>query len=471
METRIPTRSRLLPIAAVVLLFALIVIFGWRSFGGASPLEAHGYRVDVPLVDALNMAPGADVTISGVHVGDVVMLHDGASRPVATIELEHRYAPLRRDARAIPRSKSLLGEAYIEIAPGSRTAPQIPDGGALTGGNVQRAQTLDQVLETLSPTARRNFRALFAGLNGAFRRRGQDMNDAIGNAAPLAAGLGDVLRKIDGQRPELRRLVANSAEVFAALGAREGALQQAVIAGDAVLDTTARRDRALAATVRALPPFLRNLGAASRELQPASGDLDAAVAALRPAAARVDPVLQDLGQTAPPFERAFTELTPVLLAGDRGLPALTSIVAAAGPSLADIYPASRELIPTLDLLSDVRSSLVGFFGNLGSLANGTIDVPGRRELAHPVSAMPSFWNESVGGWKMKLPSTRPNPYPKPGSANDIAKGGLKAFDCRQTRNPAYFPPTGSGAPPCRLQGPYEINGRTAYYPRLQRAAP
>ena len=42
-------------------------------------------------------------------------------------ELDARFAPLRRDARVTVRSKSLLGEGYVEIAPGPRSAPAVPD--------------------------------------------------------------------------------------------------------------------------------------------------------------------------------------------------------------------------------------------------------------------------------------------------------------------------------------------------------
>ena len=41
-----------------------------------------------------------------------------ASPPVATIEMQSRYAPVARDARAILRQKSLLGETFVELTPG-----------------------------------------------------------------------------------------------------------------------------------------------------------------------------------------------------------------------------------------------------------------------------------------------------------------------------------------------------------------
>ena len=54
------------------------------------------------------------------------------NRTVATIELDRKYAPIAKDARAILRQKTLLGETYVELTPGNkRAAGTVPDGGFL----------------------------------------------------------------------------------------------------------------------------------------------------------------------------------------------------------------------------------------------------------------------------------------------------------------------------------------------------
>lgn len=71
----------------------------------------------------------------------------------------------------------------------------------------------------------------------------------------------------------------------------------------------------------------------------------------------------------------------------------------------------------------------------------------------------------------KLPTNRSNPYPAPSAEGDIATGGLRAYDCRNTGNPLVIPPTDTGSPPCKVQGPWTFDGKSAYYPRLQEAGP
>jgi ABC-type transporter Mla subunit MlaD len=471
METQAPPLRRLLPIAALALVVVLIAIFGWRSFGGAVPFQASGYRLEVPIAEALNMEAGADVTISGVHVGDVIELRRDGYQPVAEIDLKPRYAPLHEGARAIPRTKSLLGEAYIEITRGNPRAPLIPENARLPVAGVARTQSVDDVLETFSPAARRNFKRLATGMSAALRGRGVQISSILGNAPLTTGDLAHIMSELDGQRPDLGRLISNSADVFAAMGDREGALRAAVRAGDSVLGTTARSERALRATVRSLPPFLDTLTTASGQISGASGDLTAAVNALRPVAPKVRPALTELRATAPRFEQTFVRLRPVMSAATRGLPAIDQIARAFGKASPATHDQLRELVPVLQLAREIRGALVSFFANVGSVFNGTTAKPGGKR-AHVVSAMPSFWNETIGGWIKRLPSNRPNPYPIPGSAIDIAHGGLKTFDCRQIHNRLYIPPTGGrGAPPCVEQGPWTFNGKTAYYPQLSRAAP
>ena len=107
-----------------MMLFALsclaLVLFLWFSFGGTIPLKPEGYRVLVSFPSADELGTQADVRIAGVNVGKVVSksLDSQASRTIATLELESKFAPIHQDARAILRQKTIAGETYVEITPG-----------------------------------------------------------------------------------------------------------------------------------------------------------------------------------------------------------------------------------------------------------------------------------------------------------------------------------------------------------------
>ena len=132
MNKAAPSLSRII----VMVVFALscfgLLLFLWLSFGGPVPLKPKGYQVRMDFPEATTLATEADVRVAGVPVGKVrkVEVGDGTNRTVATVELERRYAPLRSDARATLRQKTLLGETYVELTPG-RSEKMIPEGGKL----------------------------------------------------------------------------------------------------------------------------------------------------------------------------------------------------------------------------------------------------------------------------------------------------------------------------------------------------
>lgn len=470
METHAPTPRQLLIPGAFVLACVVLSILTWLSFGGSLPLQPAGYRITIPLPDASNLYPGADVRMAGVTIGKVISVRRTAATAAATVQLDAGDAPLRSGARALLRTKSLLGEGYLELAPGPVDAPLLRDGAWLRASHVAHQQSLDDVLQTFSPTTRARLRQLIKGLSAAVADRSQALNDALGDAAPATANLATVMQTIGGQQADLRQLVAGSAAVLNALGGREGTLRAAVTAGDQLLSTTAQRDRALAATIAAFPAFLAQLRASAQTLGAASGDLDRAAVTLAPVARPLVPALQEVSSVAPQFRALFAELPPVLRVGERGLPAARRIFRAAPPALEQLYPAARQVIPVLQLLGAVRSSMITTFANVAAVFNGTYVGPGQRILDY-VNGWIQFWNESISGWVKRLPTHRGNTYPKPGAVRLISSpGGLASYDCRYIHNPEYLPPFGSVAP-CKTQGPWTYRGVRAYYPHLQPAPP
>src|SRR6266700_7764808 len=123
MQKQAPTLPRLLTMVAFALSCFGLLLFLWLSFGGPIPLKPKGYQFKVAFPEATQLGLEADVRVAGVSVGkvrDKSLDPHGGNRTVATIELDRRFAPLHSDARAILRQKTLLGETYVELTPGSR---------------------------------------------------------------------------------------------------------------------------------------------------------------------------------------------------------------------------------------------------------------------------------------------------------------------------------------------------------------
>lgn len=471
METSTPTWRQLRLPVAFALVTGVLLIVAWISFGGSAPLGPHGYRVAIPVGDASNLVPGSDVQISGVKVGEVVSIERDGTEPLVEVELDSDEAPLARDAAATVRTKTLLGEGYIELAPGNREAGTVPEGGRLATSQVRDRVQLDEFLATFDADARKGARRLLAGLARAYRGRGTELSGSLGRLAPASASLADVMAVLDSQRAELRRVVASSADVLDALAERQGAVRAAVTAGNSVLESTASRNRELAETIAALPAFLRQLEQTSGTLESASPELTRALAAVRKASPYAVPALKAIEENAPEFEGLFKRLPRTARRAETGLPATSRLAKASRPMLSTLYPALREVNPFLALFSANSKEITAVMANLASSTNGRLLGPGNQALPNAQASL-FLGNETILGYKSRLPSNRLNPYIKPGGLNEMQKRGhLLSYDCRNVNNPLLVPVLGLGAPPCVEQGPWEFLGKTQYFPRLERADP
>src|SRR5919206_1091315 len=249
---------------AIAVAFALscigFTLFVWLSFGGNLPLQAKGYRFHGLFpADAVNLVPGSQVRISGVRVGKVVATKQRLGHVDATIQMDQKYAPVPAVVRAIVRQKTLLGETFIELTPGSPRVRKLKDGETLPLSQIQNAQGIDQVLGAFDAKTRQDFKTMLADFAAAFDKRGEDLNAAVGNAGPTLDNLNRLVTIFDQQRPAFQGLIRDTGHALQSIASRASDLQSLVTAGDKVFATTAARNHQLTATVQALPPFLRQL--------------------------------------------------------------------------------------------------------------------------------------------------------------------------------------------------------------------
>ena len=136
-----------------------LLLFLWLAFGGSIPLKPESYRVKVAFPEAATLAAEADVRLAGVNVGKVKTkeLDKRGNSTIVELELKEQYAPLRRDTRAVLRQKTLLGETYVELAPGKRSSALLDDGGLLPRSQVEPTVELDEIFEAFDKPTRDAF--------------------------------------------------------------------------------------------------------------------------------------------------------------------------------------------------------------------------------------------------------------------------------------------------------------------------
>ena len=419
MQKQAPTFGRLL----VMVLFALscfgLLLFLWLSFGGTVPLKPKGYRVEVSFPEATQLGQYADVRTAGVSVGKVrtKRLDTEGNRTLVVLEIDKRFAPLRSNAKAILRQKTLLGETYVELTPGTKDAPYIPEDGRLKNAQVSDTVELDEIFQAFDPQTRRAFREWQQSLAPAITGRQQDLSDAIGNLPQFAADGRDLLEVLNGQGEAVRRLFRNTGVVFNALSENRAALRGVITNADRVFSTTQREQKSLAETFAIFPTFLDESRRTNVRLESFAKDTRPLVQDLRPVARDLRPTLRDVKAFAPDLRDAFRNLDPLITVSKQGLPALRDTLNGTGPLLDSLTPFLGELNPILQWL-EYNQKLVSDFiqngaGGLGDSTPLTDAARARGEFGSYLRQNGPAGPEAAAVFRDRLPSHRGNAYPGP----------------------------------------------------------
>ena len=417
MQKQAPTLGRLLTMAAFALSCFGLLLFLWLAFGGPVPLKPKGYRFHVAFPEATQLAQEADVRMAGVSIGKVVSKDVGnrahPDRTIATIQLDPKAAPLRRDARAMLRQKTLLGETYVDLSPGTPGTAKIPENGWLADGRVQKTVELDEIFQALDPVTRRAFQTWQQDLSTAVDGRGVDLNNAFGNLPAFAADASDVLAVLDAQSAAVRRLIRNTGVVFGALTQNEAQLHNLIVNSEDTFGALASRNDALAATFRIFPTFLRESRTTFARLERFAHDTRPLIRDLRPVARDLRPTLRSTKALAPDLRDTFRKLDPLITASKKGLPALTDTLKATTPLLGQLQPFLEQLNPVLQYLEYYQWQTADFISNgAGALAD-TVATSTDQEMGHYLRQWGPAGEESLGFFPDRPDSNRGNAYLPP----------------------------------------------------------
>jgi virulence factor Mce-like protein len=491
-----PSVGRILTMVAFTLSCFGIVLFLWLSFGGSVPLRPKGYEVTVAFPEATQLAQSAEVRISGVKVGRVrsVEPNEQTGLTDTVIEIDSRFAPIPRDTRAVLRQKTLLGETYVEITPGSPQGPELADGGTLPDGQVAQTVELDEILRTFTPETRRQFSVWLDQQGLAVGDNAEAINDALGLLTPFAEQTDEVLEVLNHQSAETRALVRDTGEVFDALTERQGQLRDLIVNSNKVWETTAARDAELADTFRVLPTFLRESRTTTRRLTEFAKDTNPLIDQLRPAARQLSPTLVDLDKVAPDLRGLFQDLGPLVKVSRTGLPATEQVLDNTRPLLRRLDPFLRNFTPIVDYLGLYKREIAALFANDTAVTQASDAGQSRSGGIHYLRTQNPENPEVMAGYPTRLATNRSNPYIAPGGYMKLkTEGHLETFGTQgcgtlAVPNPPaplepwlpagvvaqinYYTFGGTtnrnAAPPCDPQAPLgQLVGQSGSFPHLQ----
>jgi phospholipid/cholesterol/gamma-HCH transport system substrate-binding protein len=230
-----------------LLVTALVIVLAIASFRLVNSVTE--YRLVVPLDSADGLYPGSDVLIAGAKAGTVRDITLDGGQTLVTIALDDNYAPVHADARLTVRPKSLLGEKYLALDPG--TADVLPSGSRLAQRQVARAVDLQDVVNSLDLKTREKLRTLVISLGGGLAGRGLDTNQTLSTGRQDLDHLAAITDTLAARDEDLQKVIKGLDQVTAELASsdRRNQLAGLIANSEALLHSLAQQDAQIKTTL------------------------------------------------------------------------------------------------------------------------------------------------------------------------------------------------------------------------------
>ena len=263
MTSRARHGSRKLPNWAIGLIAILLVVVGlFLAFTKRIPFTDRGYELTAVMRDAQSIAKKSPVRIAGVNVGEVTDIQPVPESNAAeiTMTIKDQGRPIHEDATLQLRPRLFLeGNLFVDLKPGSPSAPELPDNGVIPIQQTSSSVQLDQFLTSLQADVRGNLQLLLKELGDGFTKYGgaEGLHELYRTGKPAYMNTALVNEAFLGTEPgDLSGLIKNFDRVFVALNRRQPQLQDLITNLRVVTGSFAAEDDALRTAISELPGVL-----------------------------------------------------------------------------------------------------------------------------------------------------------------------------------------------------------------------
>ncbi len=383
-------------VAGIVILVACYLVFG-GSVPFTNPTLFHLKAVFTSETDLQIPSP---VRIAGVDVGQVTSVNrlpGGAQAAEVSMALTDKGLPIHADATVKIRPRIFLeGNFYVDLRPGSPSAPMLQSGATLGAADTAGPVQLDRVLAALGSNTRTDLQTLLRGFGGSLDAipstldrtqdpltrqlsGGQALNQSLRYSVDAFRSSAIVNQALLGSSPhDLTKVVQGNSQLFRALAAAGPQLPDFVTTFDATMATLASRQQQLQQTLEQLPPLLVRTETSDTALDRSFAPTIAFAREILPGLHQLDPTI---GAALPWLAQATALSSPTEL---RGL-------------LADLTPAvqntARSLSATRTLLLNSGALARCFSHNLTPAGNEVIADP---PIGTGLRVYQEFFQSAVG---------------------------------------------------------------------------
>jgi phospholipid/cholesterol/gamma-HCH transport system substrate-binding protein len=362
--------------AAIAIVFLLIFTLGpYLAFTKHVPFTSRGYQLTATFSNAVNISTKSPVRIAGVDVGAVTGVERDGNATDVTFTVSEDGRPIHVDAFAQIRPRIFLeGNFFIDLDPGSPSAPDMDSGGTIPVSHTSTSAQFDEVITLLQAPVRADLGRLLQSYGTALTHeptpaedvtqepevRGKTAAEALNGAfkygGPAGRYSAQVTNAFLGTQPgDLPRLVASAGRAFGAFAHNEADLQGLIVNFNIFTGALAAQSANLSVTINRFAPFLQTarsslislnrslppLRAYAIELAPSLEQLPSLIASSGPWLEQARPLLS--GKEAGGVARLLAKSTPGLAGAAQAGKAVTL------PQLNQLsLCSSRVLVPTGD---------------------------------------------------------------------------------------------------------------------------
>jgi phospholipid/cholesterol/gamma-HCH transport system substrate-binding protein len=350
---RQPRRLHPLVIAAIVIFGALFITY--YAFNSGLPF-VHRYTLYAMVNNSVNVRSDSPVRIAGIDVGKVDRVSPAGNATKISFTVSGNGLPIRKDATIKIRDRLFLeGGYYLQLDPGSPSAPALHDGDTIPESQTETPVQFYNVLSTFDVAARTSLKHLIDTLNhGLSPQPGQPnsssgaggLKTAVPELQPTLKDTAWITRALHGTRPgDLENLLSSASSVTSTLARNEGQLVQMVSALNRTSSALAASDGSLGQSISGLDQTLRvapgTLSAVDHALPPLVNLAQALDPSLRVAPPIIDKLIstvRELSAVVAPMERAG--LLTALKATFQEFPSILT-------QLATAFPISKQITDCL----------------------------------------------------------------------------------------------------------------------------
>jgi phospholipid/cholesterol/gamma-HCH transport system substrate-binding protein len=333
-----------------------------------------GHKYKLIFQNAGQLVPDNQVLIGGSPVGSVesIELTDDNLAQV-NVEVDQE---LHEGTTATIRATSLSGVAnhYVSISPGPNSNPALSDGAELGLSSTTTPVDIDQFFNTFPPKVRQGLANFIQGNAEIYSGQGKKANDAYKYFGTALNRTSAFARELNADQRLLSRFVVSSARLTTAVAGRGEQLSSAIGNANTAFTAIAGQNKNFDATLRRLPPVLRQSNTTFVNLRAALDDLEPLVETAKPATKELAPFLAEL---RPVFQKLvpFTHnLRLVVSRPGQGNDAadLLATLPKVEQLASNAFPHSEQAIegfqPNLDFIRAYTPDLFNAIGKLGQVS-------------------------------------------------------------------------------------------------------